>query len=300
MHVEDKRKLLMSFKDTSIEFKNLDNYFFTAFLYSWSKPRIRDVRILPMSAKEFPGLDTEELKSSFFMNQLLNVQKSHYHFPDKGMKAEKGTLILFQFKNEIIACANLLEIEKYEEPLYGKYKGSYVFEPDSIRVFESITADELKEVDQNFKQFSQVKQKLNPAVYEDLMIFIQLKSNLKIPEEIFESENVRYYEGTKKQITVNVFERNSKARQECIRTHGSRCIICGFDFGESYGENFIGKIHVHHKKPLHEVDESYIVDPEKDLIPVCPNCHLVLHSKPNGTYTVEEVKELLVISYERK
>jgi predicted HNH restriction endonuclease len=31
----------------------------------------------------------------------------------------------------------------------------------------------------------------------------------------------------------------------------------------------------------------------KDLIPVCPNCHMILHSKPGGFYTVEEVKNML-------
>ncbi|MEG0771017.1 MAG: HNH endonuclease, partial [Clostridia bacterium] len=61
-----------------------------------------------------------------------------------------------------------------------------------------------------------------------------------------------------------------------------------------YGE--IGKdfIHVHHLKPLNEIGEEYIVNPVNDLIPVCPNCHAMLHRKINAKYlSVEELKSLL-------
>ena len=58
-------------------------------------------------------------------------------------------------------------------------------------------------------------------------------------------------------------------------------------------EEFSGKIEVHHRKPLYEIKEDYVVDPVKDLVPVCPNCHMVIHSKKDGVYTVEEVKSML-------
>lgn len=112
--------------------------------------------------------------------------------------------------------------------------------------------------------------------------------NLLYPEQI-NSHSV-YSEGGKLQITINSYERNEKARKECIHIHGTRCTICGFDFGEVFGEEFEGKIHVHHIKPLSETDDRYLVDPETDLIPVCPNCHVAIHSKPSGVYSVEEIK----------
>ena len=69
--------------------------------------------------------------------------------------------------------------------------------------------------------------------------------------------------------------------------------MCGFDFGAVYGEAFAGKIEVHHIKPISEIGEDYLVDPVRDLVPVCPNCHRMLHSKPDGVFSIEELKMLM-------
>lgn len=63
------------------------------------------------------------------------------------MNAGKGTLVLFQFNGQIIASAKLMEVKKRDKPLYGRYSGSYVFDTKSIKTFEPITADELREID---------------------------------------------------------------------------------------------------------------------------------------------------------
>ncbi len=104
-----------------------------------------------------------------------------------------------------------------------------------------------------------------------------------------------YYEGAKSTITINKFERNSIARQKCIEIHGCYCHICGMNFEDVYGE--IGKdfIHVHHIIPLNEIDEKYVVNPETDLIPVCPNCHAMAHRKINGVYVnLEKLKNIFI------
>jgi len=87
----------------------------------------------------------------------------------------------------------------------------------------------------------------------------------------------RYTEGARKQIRVNAYERNPQARYACVRHHGLRCAVCGLLFESRYGR--IGKdfIHVHHLKPLALCRSSYELDPIKDLRPVCPNCHAMLH-----------------------
>lgn len=101
-----------------------------------------------------------------------------------------------------------------------------------------------------------------------------------------------YLEGAQKQILCNCYERNPKARARCIAAQGTGCKVCGFDFSIAFGEAFAGKIEVHHIKPISEIGEEYVVDPLRDLVPVCPNCHRMLHSKADGVYTIEELKAL--------
>lgn len=97
------------------------------------------------------------------------------------------------------------------------------------------------------------------------------------PEQI--NKSISLSEGAKSQITINSYERNPIARMKCIEIHGCKCKACGFDFEKTYGILGKGFIHVHHLKPLSTIAEEYIIDPEKDLIPLCPNCHAMVHRK---------------------
>ena len=97
------------------------------------------------------------------------------------------------------------------------------------------------------------------------------------PDEL--TANEEFAEGRVQLVAVNVFERNTKARAVCLRHYGFVCSVCGFDFQKFYGELGREFIHVHHVKPLSEIGEEYTVDPIKDLLPVCPNCHAMLHQK---------------------
>jgi 5-methylcytosine-specific restriction protein A len=111
-----------------------------------------------------------------------------------------------------------------------------------------------------------------------------------IPEEI-PAEDKILWEGKTQKILVNKYERNPQARKDCLEHYGFLCHICQFDFEKEYGE--IGKqfIHVHHVKPIFLIKENYIINPIKDLIPICPNCHAIIH-KQNPCFTIEEVKSL--------
>jgi 5-methylcytosine-specific restriction protein A len=102
-----------------------------------------------------------------------------------------------------------------------------------------------------------------------------VQDDFMAPEEI-PSTSV-YIEGASSRVTVNAYERNPQARLACLRRHGSACCVCGFDFAQAYGSEFSGFIHVHHLRPLSEIRNDYVVDPESDLRPVCPNCHAALH-----------------------
>ena len=87
----------------------------------------------------------------------------------------------------------------------------------------------------------------------------------------------KYVEGATASVLVNRYERDPAAREACIEHYGAVCQVCSLDFAARYGKIGEGFIHVHHVKPLATVRVSYVVDPVKDLRPVCPNCHAVLH-----------------------
>ncbi len=134
---------------------------------------------------------------------------------------------------------------------------------------------------------------LKPALIETLEAagLVELK-DFQFPEEVDDEEAKTFREGSVCTITVNAYERNPKARAECIRHYGARCSVCDFDFEEHYGDAAKGFIHVHHLRPLAQVRESTEVDPVNDMRPVCPNCHAVIHRR-NPPYTLEEVKAML-------
>ncbi|PML46548.1 HNH endonuclease [Vibrio lentus] len=117
------------------------------------------------------------------------------------------------------------------------------------------------------------------------------ESEISLAQEV--SEKDVYTEGAVKQVLVNRYERDPKARKECIRHHKCLCNICGFDFAKYYGVYGEGFIEVHHIKPLNEIKNSYIVDPIKDLIPVCSNCHSMLH-RGKDPLSVLELKALFL------
>lgn len=123
-------------------------------------------------------------------------------------------------------------------------------------------------------------------------------------EEVFNNENIFpneiqdnevFIEGSVQQVYVNKYERNPKARLECINYCESyKCQICDFDFVKVYGEIGKGFIHVHHLKPLFMMGKSYKLNPITDLIPLCPNCHAMLHRKFNDKYlTVDELRQII-------
>lgn len=100
----------------------------------------------------------------------------------------------------------------------------------------------------------------------------------------------RYAEGEQKSYWASKYERNPQARAACLAHWGSICVVCGIDFAKAYGPDFADIIEVHHIVPLSKISRRYVVDPIGDLVPVCPNCHTAIHSKKDGVYTIEEMK----------
>jgi predicted HNH restriction endonuclease len=89
------------------------------------------------------------------------------------------------------------------------------------------------------------------------------------------------------------YERNPRLRHQAILIHGTSCAACGFNFKKFYGEYAQNFIHVHHVKPVSEFNGPTVVDPEKDLVPLCANCHSVIHRRKDRVLSVEELKKMI-------
>jgi 5-methylcytosine-specific restriction protein A len=101
-----------------------------------------------------------------------------------------------------------------------------------------------------------------------------------------------YEEGEAQLRTHTRYERNQAARDKCIAINGAACKICGMDFEKVYGEVGRGYIQVHHIVPISENEGVHQVNPAKDLIPVCANCHCMLHRLYKGKYiTIKELSK---------
>lgn len=116
------------------------------------------------------------------------------------------------------------------------------------------------------------------------------KPSFKYAEEL--TDHKSYFEGAPLTITVNKYERKTIYRNQAIAYHGLNCYVCDFNFERVYGGLGIGYIHVHHTTPLHTIKKQYKVNIKKDLVPVCPNCHAMLHrAKP--ALTIKQLKAIL-------
>ena len=129
---------------------------------------------------------------------------------------------------------------------------------------------------------------------EDLLEFL-LHPYETVNNDVYDvdypEDDEKLYEGALIKVMANKYERNQKARRACVAKKGYRCMVCGCDFEAMYGE--IGKdfIHVHHVTPIASIGKEYKLNVETDLVPVCPNCHYMLHRK-DPPYTIEELKDI--------
>lgn len=89
-------------------------------------------------------------------------------------------------------------------------------------------------------------------------------------------------EGKIRQVNLTKHERNPRLRQLCLQHYGYVCQVCGMNFEARYGE--IGKdfIEVHHLNPIADTDGEHALDPTEGLVPLCSNCHSMIHRGGNG------------------
>ncbi len=228
--------------------------------------------ILYRLGKEHKNVENAKL----FFSDIVPNHRENCFLDKKNWDIEAGEIFYFSINGYIIAKGTFTGkiIDNNEYP--------YGYELKDIVIIDSLNAID-NTIFKNNTSYVKSKEQIDELK--------RILSYTLIPEEIFENEN-NLYEGSTRKITVNAYERNQEARQQCLDEYGYICKVCKFDFEKIYGT--IGKkfIHVHHLKPLSEIKKEYKIDPIEDLRPVCPNCHAMLHKK-NPAYSIDELKSMI-------
>ncbi|MDB5326736.1 MAG: hypothetical protein JWM57_2305 [Phycisphaerales bacterium] len=144
-------------------------------------PEVPMVRILPMSDQQegFRDRTIEQIQARFFLKRLPQ-RKGRYRYYSSGLKADPGTIVLFQFKARVIASAVFLRDEK-DEKSSGDFTGTLCFDPASVQVFDPWDADAMRRAWPGFRSFGHVKQRLNPGNYP---AFLRRLENVRSSQHI--------------------------------------------------------------------------------------------------------------------
>ena len=234
-------------------------------------------------SKDMDGFSSIEETKSFF-SEILPKRDNNYFFHTKKIsQMNRGDTIYFSYDGYIVAKATF-----DGEIITDKERDENFIEGHKLKNIQIINSS--KKLDTKIIKGRGMRYIKTEEIQQEILRALNnITTQIIYPDEI---ENQTLSEGAKKQVIVNAYERNPKARQECIKYYGTKCFICGFDFEKKYGEIGKGFIHVHHIKPLSEINEEYKVNPIEDLRPVCPNCHAMIH-KRKPAYSIEEIKSLL-------
>ena len=102
----------------------------------------------------------------------------------------------------------------------------------------------------------------------------EIQPTFELPQEAAHESNMQ----TALDTAQSDMDYKERLKKECLDYYGAICDICGFDFGYTYGEAYESCIQVHNHKHVEGEEILETTHPIEDLIPVCHNCHCVIHS----------------------
>lgn len=124
--------------------------------------------------------------------------------------------------------------------------------------------------------------------------------NSFVSNDVITNVKKTFREGKSNDVIQTRYERNPEARKRCLSYYNDySCVVCKFNFEQHFGKVGKGYIHVHHINQMSEIGKEYEIDPIKDLVPVCPNCHAMIHSK-RPAFTIEEIKEVIKTTHNKE
>lgn len=138
--------------------------------------------------------------------------------------------------------------------------------------------------------------------YKDILNNLGRISKLRNPNVVLYKEFIS--EGESALVTTKIAKRSQKLRNAALEhfSHNGiiRCDCCGFEFSDFYGEKY-GKpcIEIHHMKPIFQYGGASInqtIDEAlSNLLPVCPNCHRVIHRNHISASMIPDFKQSIIL-----
>lgn len=226
-----------------------------------------------------------EVGKKIFLNQM-SLKEGTESLTGLGMKKSSGLDYIYAYSNLIQGKLFTRTINSYGTEYYLQR----IYTENGVSGLKSALLSLYQHIEY-YEETSGASVKTGKKIY--LKYYDLIKD--EFGDTVFPNEvdvDLKYSEGKTKQVTVNSYERNPLARQKCIEHFGLSCQVCEFNFEQRFGELGKNFIHVHHLVEISTIGKEYSINPITDLIPVCPNCHAMLH-KRNPAYSLEELKLLI-------
>lgn len=224
-------------------------------------------------------------KSTFLYKGTALPKEMRSYFGVDNLKAGKKKLLSIQYIDK--------EYKFYIERGSDNLERTRMFWKSD---FDKVIRDRYRRLYYQFKNDKEVKE--TPVLRFIRLASIQYEVQFidDVEEAILgdkDTEMTTNKEGKSKRVYSTVYERDRKNRKKAIEIHGIKCVVCGFDFEKVYGIRGQGFIEIHHRVPLSEKQTEVFINPLEDLVPVCPNCHRMIHRKKYDVLTIEELKRLI-------
>ena len=175
--------------------------------------------------------------------------------------------------------ARIIDFRQFSLPVQIKQPDGSYYEPIPDNRLSNYWRDGVRSIDQD--------------TYETLLraaaIPQPLASNTNDADQALTSS----VEGQKKTVFTTTYERDPRLRDEAIRIHGTTCAACKFNFEATYGEHGKGYIHIHHRNPISDAGGPITVSARDDLIPLCANCHSIVHRRKDSTLSLDQLISIL-------
>lgn len=226
-----------------------------------------DLPPLKPSGREREFNDYEDyLKAKVIFEHLVNGLK-HRELDESVLRLDKD-------KSKGLQSMNILHYLGMRADYKGIFEGK-----ELIEIIDILTGQ-----GENFEESVRLL-----TLLDDRDLINTINSDL----EAEQAEEGNGIEGHFKYYYGKRYERDSKNRRLAIKKHGLICFACGFNFEEVYGERGKDFIEVHHIKPLSTMEEAVEINPDTDLVPLCANCHRMVHRRKDEVLSVDELKGLM-------